>query len=93
MKLDVRFFASLRNVTGTSQATFDIEGDTVGDAIDALVKEYGDKFKEEILEPDGNIRKYAKVLVNGNFVDRDAPLENPVQEGDTLVLFPPILGG
>lgn len=93
MKVNVKFFATIRNASGTSQTTVDIKGSTVGDVIDALVMEYGDKFKKEILEPDGNLRKYSKVFVNGKPVDRNFPLKNPVKEGDTLALFPPILGG
>ena len=93
MKVNISFFATFRDATGTSQTIVDVEGDTVGDVIDALVMEYGDRFKKEILAPDGNLRRYVKVLLNGNFVDRVVPLKNPVKEGDTLVLFPPILGG
>lgn len=93
MKVNSRFLATFKDVTGTSQATVDIEGDTVGDVINALVLEYGDRLKDEILEPDGNIRKHIKVLRNGNFIDRVAPLKNPVKEGDTLVFIPPIMAG
>lgn len=93
MKVNVSFFATLRDVTGTSQTTVDIDGDTVGDIMDALVIEYGDRFKEEILASDGNFIRHVKVLLNGNFVDRVAPLKNPIKEGDTLALFPPIVGG
>ena len=93
MKVNTRFLATFRDVTGTSQTTVDIEGDTVGDVIDALVVEYGDRFKGEILAPDGNLIKHIKVLRNGNFIDRVAPLKNPVKEGDTLAFIPPIVAG
>ena len=93
MKVNVSFLATFRDIIGTSKATVDIEGDTVGDVIEVLVKEYGDRFKDEILESDGNIRKHVKILRNGNFIDRNAPLKNPVKEGDTLALIPPIVAG
>lgn len=93
MKVNVKLFASLKSASGTSQTTVDIEGSTVGDVIDDLIVQYGDKFKAEILEPDGNLRRYAKVFVNGIPVDRVSPLKNPVKEEDTLALFPPVLGG
>lgn len=87
------FFATLRNVTGDSETTVDIDGNTVGNVIDALVVKYGYRFREEILAPDGNIKGHMKVLLNLNFINRIKPLENPVKEGDTLYLFPPIVGG
>ena len=93
MKVNVRFFATLRNVTETSQTTVNTERGTVGDVINALVIQYGDRFREEILQPDGNIGQYVKVLLNGLNIDRIAPLQNPVKEGDTLYIFPPIVGG
>lgn len=80
-------------VTGTAETIVDIQGDTVGDVVEALVKQFGDKFKEELLEPDGNIKRFSKVLINGNFADRNAPLKNSIKEGDTVVFVPPIAGG
>lgn len=93
MKVNATFLATFRDVTGTSQATVDMEGDTVGDVISALVLEYGDRFKDEVLEPDGTIKKHIKIFRNGNFIDRKAPLKNPVEEGDTLAFIPPIMAG
>lgn len=93
MKINVIFLATFRDVTGTSQTTVDVEGNTVGDVIDTLVSKYGDRFKNEVLAPDGNIIKYVKVFRNGNFIDRNAPLKNPVNEGDTLAFIPPVVGG
>jgi len=93
LKIIVGFLATYKEVAGTSEITVDIEGDTVGDVIDALVREYGDKFQAAILEPDGNIRRFSKVLINGNFADRNAPLKNSIKEGDTVVFVPPIAGG
>jgi molybdopterin synthase sulfur carrier subunit len=93
LKINVTFLATFRDVTGTSQTAVDIEGNTVGDVLDALVRVYGDGFKNEILESDGNMKKHVKMFRNGNFIDRKAPLKNPVEEGDTLAIIPPIMAG
>jgi len=93
LKIKITFLATFRDVTGTSEITIDTEGDTIGDVIDVLVREYGDRFKDEVLEPDGNLKKHAKIFRNGNFIDRNAPLKNPVKEGDTLAFIPPIVAG
>jgi MoaD family protein len=93
LKINITFLATFRDVTGTSQTTVDIEGDTVGDVINVLGLEYGDKLKDAILDSEGNITKNTKILRNGNFIDRKAPLKNPVKEGDTLAFIPPIMAG
>ena len=93
MKIKTTFLATFREITGAPETTVDIEGDTVGDVINALILEYGDRFKDEVLEPDGNMKRHVKIIRNGNFIDRNAPLKNPVNEGDTLAFIPPIMAG
>lgn len=93
MKVNVKFFATIRNTTNTSETTVDIKGSSVGDVIDTLVTRYGDGFRKEVLESDGNIKKHIRVLLNGNFIDRNDPLKHPVGEENTLYLFPPVAGG
>ncbi len=93
MKVNVKFYATIKNIAGTAQTTVDTESGTVGDVISALGTRYGDRFREEILNPDGNLRQNVKVLINGLNIDKIAPLQNQVKEGDTLHIFPPILAG
>ena len=91
MEVEVKFFTTLRDITKVSRLTLDISGSNIGDVINALVAKFGDKFRQEILMPDGSI--YAKILVNGNFIDRIDPLRHPVNNGDTVCFFPPAVGG
>lgn len=93
MDINVRFYATLRDIAGTSQDTVNVRGNTIGEVMDALVTKYGDRFREEILHPDGSIRQNVKVLINGLNIDKTAPLQNQVKEGDTLYVFPPIVAG
>lgn len=93
MKVNVKFLANIKDAAGTSEDTVDISGSTVNDVIDALVAKYGDRFSQEILQPDGNIKPGIKVFLNRSVVDFGAPLPNTVNEGDTLDIFPPFYGG
>jgi MoaD family protein len=94
MKVNVRFFITLMTATNASATSVDIEeGGTFGDVVSALLNRYGEGLRQEIMEPGGSINRNLKLLVNGNFVDREAILKTPAVEGDTLYFCPPIIGG
>ena len=93
LKIKVRFLGPVRDAAGTSEDMVDIRGSTVGEVIDALVVKYGDKFRQEIFQPDGNIKPSVKVLLNGSFVNSTAPLRDVVKEGDTVSFLPAMFGG
>ena len=90
----MRFVGPTRIAAGTPQDTVDVSGNTVGAVIDTLIKKYGDKFKQEVFQPDGSINKSIKVFINGSSVAYDMPLKDTtVNEGDTVDIFPPFYGG
>lgn len=94
MKVKVKFFATIREATGTSETLVDIKDGTVGSILQILSSKYGDGFREQILDTDGFIKPRVRILLNGSFIDRNSdPLQYPVRDGDTIFLFPPILGG
>jgi len=94
VKVKVKFYATIKKATGTSETLVDTKNGTIGDIIDTLIRNYGDAFRKEVLDPDGTIKPHVRVLLNGRFVDRVAdPLKRPVSEGDTIFLFPPLAGG
>ena len=55
-----------------------------------LVKE---SVRQEIFQPDGNIKPSVQLLVNGSFVNSAAPLQDAVNEGDTLSVLAAMFGG
>ena len=83
----------LRDAVGASDGTVEVKGNTVGDVIDALINQYGDKFRQELFKPDGDIKQSIKLLLNESFVDSAAPLQYVVKDGDTLSFIPAMFGG
>ena len=79
LKVNVKYFASLREVVGKSSEI--VEGDlkNIEQLYDLLHSRY--KF------PVG--RKYLKAALNCQYTNFDTPLT----EGDTVVLIPPVAGG
>ena len=81
MNITVRFFASLRDTTGTSQCTLDLpEGATVGDLVKQLLVSY------PALKGHQSSWHFA---INQTYVEPDTLL----RPGDRVAVFPYIAGG
>ena len=77
--LTIRYFALFREHAGIDQETVDIDAGTTAEVFAALKHRHGSS------EPLG----HCKVAVN----DEMAGWDSPVNDGDTVLLFPPVAGG
>lgn len=77
--LTVRYFAMFRENAGRAEEQVSIDADTAGDVYRALQDRHGSA------EP----LAHCKVAVNDEMADWDTP----VNDGDTVLLFPPVAGG
>ncbi|MEM3113562.1 MAG: ubiquitin-like small modifier protein 1 [Nitrososphaerota archaeon] len=66
---------------------------TVKDLLDALSRRFGERFNREVLETDGTLKKTVKVFVNGRDIEFINGLSTELDEGDEVVLIPPVAGG
>ena len=85
MKLELRFFASLREALGVSQESVTIPFDikTIADLRQHLI-ERGSPWSEVLA--DGKVLRCA---LNQHMVDASTPL----QDGAEVAFFPPVTGG
>jgi molybdopterin converting factor subunit 1 len=75
----VRYFAGFREHAGTAEETLTLSAETVGEVFDSLRHRHGSA------EP----YRHCKVAINDEMSDWNAA----VQDGDTVLLFPPVAGG
>lgn len=78
-KLTVRYFAGFREHAGVGEERVSLAAETAGDVFDLLKDRHGSS------EPLG----HCKVAIN----DVMADWLSPVNDGDTVLLFPPVAGG
>ena len=78
-KLTVRYFAMFREHAGVSEETLDLDVATAAEVFAATRERHGST------EPNA----HCKVAIN----DVMASWEAPVNDGDTILLFPPVAGG
>lgn len=77
--LTVRYFAIFREHAGVTEETLSIDAATAGDVFAATRDRHGSS------EPLG----HCKVAIN----DVMASWDTPVNDGDAVLLFPPVAGG
>ena len=77
--ITVRYFAMFREKAGRNEETLTIDAATAADVFDATKDRHGSS------EPAG----HCKVAIN----DAMANWDSPIEDGDTILLFPPVAGG
>lgn len=94
MKVEVRFFTSLREITGEKVEKIQLNGIiTVEELLSKLSKKYGGEFKEYLYNEEGNLHGYLSILVNGKSTKILQGLDTKLKEGDVIAILPPVGGG
>lgn len=94
MKVVVRFFASVREITGKKEEEFEFSRIiTLKELLSRLSKMHGNPFTDYIYNGKGNIRSYIQILVNGRGIDLLEGFKTELKDGDKIAIFPPVGGG
>lgn len=70
----------------------EVTAKTVGEALDAITKEYAD-LKKHLFTEDGKLRSFVNVYVNDEDIRYLAKENTPTKDGDTISIVPSIAGG
>lgn len=81
----------LRKYT-SGEARVQATGATVGEVIDALESQFPG-IKERVSEPDGEIRRFVNVFVNGENARQLDGASTSVKAGDEIGIIPAMAGG
>ncbi|MHA1594539.1 MAG: ubiquitin-like small modifier protein 1 [Candidatus Baldrarchaeia archaeon] len=94
MRVRVKVFAMFRELLGTDVFTVELDDDsTVFDLIEWISKNMNEKFRDEVLDEKGRVKKYVKILVNGRNIEFLDGLKTRLKHDDVVTFFPPVAGG
>jgi molybdopterin converting factor small subunit len=68
-----------------------VDADTVRSCIEAVEAEHPG-FRELILDSEGDLRRFVRLFVNGDAIDRDA-IDAPVADSDEIQVLAAAAGG
>ena len=90
MPVTVKIPTQLRAATD-GEAEVEVEGATVGEALDAVFDEH-DGLRDRITE-DGDLRRFVNVYVSGEDIRFRDGLETAISDGDEVTILPAVAGG
>ncbi|WP_336343800.1 ubiquitin-like small modifier protein 1 [Halalkalicoccus ordinarius] len=92
--MEWKLFADLAELADGKRIAVDAgPGDTVGDALEALLATRP-ALEERVLDEQGDLEEHVNLLRNGrNVFTQEEGLGTELEEGDELALFPPVSGG
>jgi MoaD family protein len=97
VQVSVRFFTTLREVTGKREETIKFQGDktvTVNMVLKRLAERYGKNFVEYVYTAEtGEVKSFLQFLVNGRSTLTSDMLQMKLSDGDALAIIPPVGGG
>lgn len=97
LQVSVRFFTSLRELTGKREAIIefsDSEKVTVAKVLERLSKKYGQRFVGYVFDDEtGEVKGFLQFLVNSRSASTLDGLNTVLEDGDVLAIIPPVGGG
>ena len=97
LKVHVRFFTSLRELTGKREETLEFSDDTtvtVNHVLQMLSHKYGGHFISYVYDAKtGEVKGFLQFLINGQSTSTNKGLETQLKDGDVLAILPPVGGG
>jgi sulfur-carrier protein len=91
MAIKVKIPSQLRAAAGGA-AEAEVQGTTVGEALDALFEQHGD-LRERLSDEGGGLRRFVNVYVGDEDIRFGDGLDTPVSDGDEVRILPAVAGG
>ena len=88
----IRFFGSVRNITGVKEIEWEEPTPTLGAVLCLLADQYGPEFRRWVLDGE-DLGASVMVVVNGNDARHQAGLATPLAATDVVSILPIMAGG
>jgi MoaD family protein len=97
MEVSVRFFTTLREVTGKREENLifaNSKAVTLDEILKRLAKKHGKEFVEYVYNAKtGDVKGFLQFLINGRAAPTANLLQTKLSDGDVLAIIPPVGGG
>jgi molybdopterin synthase sulfur carrier subunit len=95
IRIKVRTILEFTKIFG--QGRFEVSlatGSTIGHFLEELTNTWGDELTSRLFEPDGSkLLSHIGLMVNGRSIGMLQNMETVLQDGDEVLILPPVGGG
>jgi len=90
---EIKFLSTLAELTGEKTIKIGYNGELLG-LIEQLDNKFeGKDFKETIINEDGQIKDFVKILINGQDIRGTGGVTTEIKDEDEIVIFQTLAGG
>ena len=94
MRVTVKFFTTLREITSKREEEMDLPNSiTVEELLRLLSKKHGKRFMDYVYDDRGKVQPHLQFLVNGRSTITLQDLKTKLGDGDHIAIVPPVGGG
>lgn len=93
-RVKVKTFSVIRDVLGSDVVEIEVDNpETVNGVFDALVRQYGQSFKDKIWDPNTGEMAPFLMKLNEIIITSTSDMDKEIQDGDEIAVIFPIGGG
>jgi molybdopterin converting factor small subunit len=100
IRVKINFYGLIKDVVDKRSDEVELPTEaSVGDLLQLLAKNYGDRFRNRVLTKEGQLQRTVKIVVNNQQLD-SAQLNSSLASNKdspsaevTVLIFPPVFGG
>ena len=93
-RVKVKTFSVIRDVLGSDIVEIEVANpETVNGVFDALVRQYGQSFKDKIWDPNTGEMAPFLMKLNEIIITSTSDMDKEIQDGDEIAVIFPIGGG
>ncbi len=93
-RVKVKTFSVIRDVLGSDVVEIDVDNpETIGGLFDALLRQYGQPFKDKIWDPNTGEMAPFLIKLNETIIRSTSDMDKKIQDGDEIAVIFPIGGG
>ena len=94
MNVKIKFFTSLREITGNKMVNLQLKNKiSVDQLLFLLLEKYGQKFRDYVYNQEGKVQDFLSFLINGKNINNLQGFNTVLKEGDIIAVLPPVGGG